>query len=420
MFDIFTTISTNLFRTFVVKKFLSLFFQKDIENKRKEKILYFLFFFMTTGVHVIFHFPPVNIITNLVMLYMVTQVYDGEQKKKILVSILVYGINMACDILSVYSFGNYVVREEYNEISAYITVLLISICEFIIERFLIKKKEILFTPPYWNVLILIPIISIIILFILLMNNLNNRVILVSVSAGILFINMLIFYLYNALLDTYIKLEENALFERQINSYANQLDVLMQSEEKISALRHDMKHHLNELLIMAEKNNNQQIMDYIQNMQAFIENKREYSNSGNKEVDSILNYMLNRAQEILDKVEYKISIPKELGIRLFDLNVLFGNLLENAIQAASESKDKWMTVLVKYEKGMLFIDIQNSYDNNVIKAGKDYLTTKMEVGKHGIGLQNVKRVVKNYHGNIEILDKDNIFYIKIMLYTLLMK
>ena len=80
MFDIFTTISTNLFRTFVVKKFLSLFFQKDIENKRKEKILYFLFFFMTTGVHVIFHFPPVNIITNLVMLYMVTQVYDGRKR----------------------------------------------------------------------------------------------------------------------------------------------------------------------------------------------------------------------------------------------------------------------------------------------------------------------------------------------------
>ena len=213
MFDIFTTISTNLFRTFVVKKFLSLFFQKDIENKRKEKILYFLFFFMTTGVHVIFHFPPVNIITNLVMLYMVTQVYDGEQKKKILVSILVYGINMACDILSVFSFGNYVVREEYNEISAYITVLLISICEFIIERFLIKKKEILFTPPYWNVLILIPIISIIILFILLMNNLNNRVILVSVSAGILFINMLIFYLYNALLDTYIMLVYLLLYNK---------------------------------------------------------------------------------------------------------------------------------------------------------------------------------------------------------------
>ena len=33
------------------------------------------------------------------------------------------------------------------------------------------------------------------------------------------------------MDIYIKLEENALFERQMESYANQLDVLMQSEEK---------------------------------------------------------------------------------------------------------------------------------------------------------------------------------------------
>lgn len=92
----------------------------------------------------------------------------------------------------------------------------------------------------------------------------HTIILASVSAGILFINMLIFYLYNALMDIYIKLEENVIFERKLESYANQLDVLMQSEEKISALRHDMKHHLNELLIMAKRNedNNHEITDYI--------------------------------------------------------------------------------------------------------------------------------------------------------------
>ena len=178
---------------------------------------------------------------------------------------------------------------------AYVTVLLISICEFIIERFFVKNREKGFTPPYWNVLILIPVISIVILFILLMNDLHNQIILVSVSAGILLINMLIFYLYNALMDIYIKLEENVLFERKLESYANQLDVLMQSEEKISALRHDMKHHLNELLIMAKRNeDHHEITAYIQNMQMFMENKSEYSNSGNKEVDSILNYMLNKA------------------------------------------------------------------------------------------------------------------------------
>lgn len=369
MFDIVTALSTNLFRTFLIKKFMSILLPIEIENKRRENYLYMLFFVVTTVGYLIFHSPPVNIIVNLLMIYIVAQIYSGEQKKKILVSILIYGINMICDILSIYSFSDYIIGERYNEIAAYVTVLLIYICEFIVERIVIEKRKMEFTSLYWNILVFIPMISIAILFLLLMNNLNNRMILILVSAGILFINILIFYLYNVLLNTYLKLEEHDLFERQIASYSNQLDVLMQSEEKISALRHDMKHHLNELLIMAGKNCGQEIIDYIENMQMFIENKSAYSCSGNKEVDSILNYMLSKAKEDLDRVEYKISVPKEMGIRLFDLNVILGNLLENSIQAASKAKDKWLFVLVKYEKGMLFINVQNSYADNTVKHGK---------------------------------------------------
>lgn len=422
MFDLITAFSTNLFRTFIIKKFMSVFFPALVENKKRENFFYFLFYFVTVGIYLAFHFPPANIAVNLLMLYVITQLYEGEQKKKILVTILIYGINMICDILSVYSFSNYVIGEKHSAIVAYVTVLLISICEFIIERFFVKNREKESTPPYWNVLILIPTISIVILFILLMNNLNNQIILVSVSAGILFINMLIFYLYNALMDIYIKLKENVTFERKLESYANQLDVLMQSEEKISALRHDMKHHLNELLIMAKRNedHNHEIIDYIQNMQMFMENKSEYSDSGNKEVDSILNYMLNKAQKVLEEVEYKINIPKEMEVRLFDLNVILGNLLENAIQAASHSKEKKLFLLMKFEKGMLFINVRNTYEGGLIKKGKDYLTTKKKVGQHGIGLKNVERVINSYHGNIEISDTDNIFDVKIMLYTLCMK
>lgn len=419
MYDLITTLSTNIFRTFIIKKFMYLFFPAKTEGKRKESVLYLLFFFVTTVVYLVFHFPPANITANLFMLYVIAQVYPGEQKKKALAMILIYGVNMACDILAVYSFSNYNVGEDYNKTGTYVTVLLFSLCEVIAERFLVKKKA-TFTPPYWNILVLIPVISISMLFVLLMNDLNNQRILVLISAGLLFINMLIFYLYNTLLETYLKLEENAVFERQVASYSNQLDILMRSEEKIRSLRHDMKHHLNELLIMAGKDEKKEIADYIQNMHMFMDNESEYSSSGNKEVDSILNYMLNKAQKVLNKVEYKINIPKEIDIRVFDLNVIFGNLLENAILAAGSSKDKWLSVVVKYEKGMLFIHIRNSYAGSVIKKDKVYLTTKRETGKHGIGLQNVRRVVSNYNGNMEISDEGHIFDVKIMLYMLLMK
>ena len=329
---------------------------------------------------------------------------------------LIYGINMICDVFAVYTFSDYIVGGDYNEIAAYVTVLLISICEFIIERYAVEKRYVSFIPPYWDVLICIPAVSIILLFILLMSNLNNQFVLVSVSAGILLINMLIFYLYNALMDAYLRLEDKNLLERQAASYANQLDVVMQSEEKIRALRHDMKHHLNELAIMAGRKENREIADYIESMQGFMTNTKEYLSSGNKEVDSILNYMLSKAEHAGVNTEYKVNLPREIGVQVFDLNVIFGNLLENAILAAEQSEDRWVSLFVRYEKGMLFMEIKNSYSHHLNKKGKQYFTTKRDAGEHGIGLQNVRMAVNKYHGNMEISDEESVFAVRIMMYT----
>ncbi len=128
MLDVITALITNLFRILIIKKFISIFFTKETENKGKEKFIYFLFYFITTAVYLAFHFPPANIVINLLMIYLTVQmIYEGEQIKKILISLLIYGINMACDVFSIYSFSNYIVGNDYNEIAAYITVLMINI-----------------------------------------------------------------------------------------------------------------------------------------------------------------------------------------------------------------------------------------------------------------------------------------------------
>ena len=171
-------------------------------------------------------------------------------------------------------------------------------------------------------------------------------------------------------------------------------------------------------MMATNHENDEIIEYIKNMQMFMTNAKEYINSGNKGIDSILNYMLSRANKNLTKVEYKINIPKEIKIRPFDLNVIFGNLLENAIVAAENSERKWLSLWVYYKKGMLFIEIKNSYNQILKKRGNSYLSTKEEVGEHGIGLQNVSKVVSNYHGSMQISDENSIFDVKIILYTTL--
>ena len=46
-----------------------------------------------------------------------------------------------------------------------------------------------------------------------------------------------------------------------------------------------------------------------------------------------------------------------------LNMILGNLIENAIEAAEQTKDKWMSVNIYYEKGMLSMEIKNSFNMN---------------------------------------------------------
>ena len=237
------------------------------------------------------------------------------------------------------------------------------------------------------------------------------------STGLLLINLLIFYLYDVLVDAFLKLEERNLLERQADSYANQLNVMSRSEERIRALHHDLKHHLGEILMLAKGQNAGEITEYIQNMQIFMDNPYEYVKSGNKDVDSLLNYLLNQAERILNKVEYKIHVPQDMNIKSFDFNIIIGNLLENAILAASQSEEKCLSVELEYEKGILFIHVKNSYGNKPQKEGKNYISTKKDKEMHGIGLQNVKKVVDSYHGTIQINDGNKIFDVRVMLYVI---
>lgn len=414
MFGMISDISTNLFRTFIIYKFLNTFFPEKKEIKGL-KITYMLFFSVTMGMHFAFRSPWVNVGCNLVMLYLLTWFYAGDQKKKILVTLLVYGINFICDVLAVFVLSDYKVGEAYSQIAPYVTVFLIGICEYIIERFIIKKRRKNTTPPYWNILMLIPVISIVILHSMVVFSLNNQTIMITVGSGILIINLIIFFLYDALVETYERLQDNIVFERQIASYSHQLDVMMRTEEKITLLRHDMKHHLNELYRMAEHNRGREITEYIDHMQVFIENKEEHCRSGNKEMDSLLNFLLNKAQEVLGKVSYEINIPKELEIKTFDWNVILGNLLENAIYASQNTEDKYLAVEINYDRGMLFIRIQNSYAGKIEKEEESFLSTKTDRENHGIGLRSVKRVVDTYQGMMKIEHDNNMFEVRVTLY-----
>lgn len=229
--------------------------------------------------------------------------------------------------------------------------------------------------------------------------------------GYLLVIFFMFCLYRVLSEMLSQKYENELLLQEVKNYSGQMEILLQGEEKIKALRHDMKHHMNELKLLAEKNNNAELEAYLDKMQDFMANPGEIVSSGNMEIDSVLNYMLGQAKQKLNTVNVKVRIPKELE-HSFDINVILGNLLENAIEAAEKTEEKSLDVKVWYQKEVLWIQIENSYSGRLQKG---LSTTKTEKSAHGIGLNNVKKIVENYHGLMELCPHENTFSVKLILY-----
>lgn len=106
------------------------------------------------------------------------------------------------------------------------------------------------------------------------------------------------------------------------------------------------------------------------------------------------------------------------IHFFDINIILGNLLENAIEAAKKTEEKTVNVNIQFKSEMLRIEIENSYSKELLKEGTgklNFATTKRIKEQHGIGLHSVNQIVEKYKGLMEIDTQEKCFCVKILLY-----
>ena len=136
-----------------------------------------------------------------------------------------------------------------------------------------------------------------------------------------------------------------------------------------------------------------------------------------EVDSVLNYMLQKAKKMQLNTIVKVAIPEDMK-HSFDLNIIIGNLFQNAIDAAVETEEKFLSVELSLKSGILVLEIENSFLPEKIRKDKygNFLTTKKDLESHGIGLKSVKQMVEKYHGDMDINIKETYFCVKSVSYT----
>ena len=100
----------------------------------------------------------------------------------------------------------------------------------------------------------------------------------------------------------------------------------------------------------------------------------------------------------------------------DICALFGNAVENAIEAVSRlerAEERCISFMVRESRGMLVATIDNYFSGPLEFEDGLPKTTKGEAGWHGYGLKSIQRVAEKYGGQAAVL-VDEMFHLTILI------
>lgn len=415
---------TNVFGTYVIYKFMSIFFKGDKTNKKIELLLYILYFISIGIIHIRFNIPIINVLSNLLFLFLITSVYSSSLKLRITAVAYIYAILISIETITILVFSlmdlnQYIYLIDIELILSLIVSKILSyIVILIFSNLRMLKSGTEITSLQWIAVVGIPLGTLFSTFILMTESNNNNLIQIFLSITILFlINFFVFYLYDILLQTYQEKAEKNLLQQQNNAYMKQLKLITQSQENIRIMRHDMKLHLSTLQSLIEKRDNNSALEYIKTTYNLAGFNNEHAKSGNVIFDSILNYKIFEAKNSGIEVSLNISIPDKLNFQPIDMVIIIGNLFDNAIEATSKlNNNKKIEIIIEFNRSILYIRVINSFDGELKYRDKKLITTHKDNDNHGFGLQSVQNSIDKYHGTISFHHTDKTFSVDVLLYN----
>lgn len=180
-------------------------------------------------------------------------------------------------------------------------------------------------------------------------------------------------------------------------------MLIQQTENQSQFVHDTKNHLQSILLLNEKDEKEKVSAYIKSLisSSAMQTSSQICNN------EFLNALLCRYVAQCRKHDISFRTDIRNGVCEFlkedDMTSLFCNLLDNAVEAASQMSDSFLELAVyeRQESAFTVITLTNSCRKDPFSGSKKLLkTTKSDPRHHGYGMKIIERIVKNYYGNMQ--------------------
>ena len=234
---------------------------------------------------------------------------------------------------------------------------------------------------------------------------------IYISSGILAAIFMIIFVYTKNL-LYLREQEQrdkvqiAQLQQQYAYYQDKL----KDEERIRSIYHDMKNHL---LVLEGSQGTEVTRQMAQELRSQIADYENYIHTGNSFLDIIIRDKAEKAREKQIDFSAFIDFSGVNFIEPLDISTLFGNGIDNAIEASEKLPEEQRVILVKAGKVQDFVSIL--IENNCAEeTHADGHTTKADKFLHGFGISNMKKAAEKYGGSCTTTQENGKFTLKILL------
>ncbi len=344
----------------------------------------------------------------------------------ILLTVLNYGSFVAI-VFSYFAYHRFpiAIDRPYSFFSTGILVLTYSISYPILYRMVNLKLKALITFPennrFWRYLWLVPATFCLSYY----YNLYANGGIISFSANPSNVLFAVFFNLGALFVTYLVMhllgESNANLRLKAENY--QLGMQSMQYENLKGRMEDArraKHDLRQVLAVVQSylkdDDKNGLSEYMRRYEISLPSASPISYCGDYALNALIVYYADMAEAKYIRFDAKVQYPDGLDIADTDAAVLFGNLLENAVEACMRQTEgkRFILLHTKVIQGMLVITLDNSYSGAIERSGEAFLSSKSK--REGIGTSSIRKIAKKYNGTAQFHFDDTSFHASVIVNT----
>ena len=347
-----------------------------------------------------------NIVLVILIEYIASYLYVGSQKARILLSALSFMIAIVTEVIVLLILSaafNKNVNDIINtDIFRIIGIILSKTIGYVCVKLISfkLKKEISISEINYCMLFTVMFgITILTMYTFCKmleegasNHIRNMTILCSFGLGLA--TMIILFLYERTLRQKYMINQNQLYETWMKEQMKHYDDIMMTQGQVKKIKHDLENHLLSIKAQINRCEYNECVEYVNNLLNDIELGNSYIDTGNTVLDAIINAKKVEAEKNNIEFNLDLRIPEGIPLAKEDECIIFGNALDNAIEACKKVNSlRYIDISIVFDKDSLICKIVNSCNSKNINS---VITTKDDARNHGIGKNNIKNALGKYN------------------------